>query len=200
MKSILYILIFAFNSIFCFSQKSARYSIQIDTIIERNSPNNLNLEKHQLFIDTTYNSQYHKILNNWNNINSQNIQSWTVIRKLGNDFLIYDRSDGMDPIFQFNKGEFIINGVHEKTKYKIETKKRNSNIIIITIEENNRNFKTIEITNTNNSYVSVIRFYGKGYDRKYWITKFENIKQFDCLVNSYKFGKMSECNKFTEPK
>jgi len=106
----------------------------------------------------------------------------------------------MDPIFQFNNGEFIINGVHEKTKYKIETTKRNSNSTIITIEENNRNFKTLEITNTNNSYVSVIRFYGKEYDRKYWVTKFENIKQFYCLVNSYKYSKVSECNEFKVPK
>ncbi|MFC0519256.1 hypothetical protein ACFFGL_00990, partial [Mesonia maritima] len=158
----------------CNGQNKPYQTIEVDTILEKNSPTNLDLEKHQLFIDTTANSNYHKVLSNRK---TQKYETWTVIRKLAdNQFVIYDRSDGMDPIIQLNNKKLIFDGVHEQTTYKIESKKIINDKIEITIRENNRSFKNIEIKKSNSSNVSVIRFYGKkNYEFYYWITKIENI-------------------------
>lgn len=199
MKKIILILILLADCILCNAQDKSYQRIEVDTILEKNSPNNLNLEKHQLFIDTTSNSNYHKILNRWK---TNNYKTWTVIRKLDNNqFVIYDRFDGMDPIIQFNIEEFVFNGVHEKINYKIKSKKIINDKIKIIICENDRSFKKIEILKSKYPNISVIRFYGKkNYEFKYWITKIENVRDFKCLVNSYKYSKMSEYDKFIEPK
>lgn len=202
MKRKLLILLLFSKYLASYSQENSNFRIEVDTIIEKNSPRNLDLEKHQLFIDTTRNSNYHKILNNWKKRYNEDYQVWTVIRKIdNNEFVIYDRSDGMDPIIQLNKKWFIFNGVHEKTDYQVKTLKRENDRIEITISENNRGFKKIEILSSSYQNISIIRFYGKkNYESKYWITKIENINYFDCLVNSYKYSKMSEYDKFIAPK
>lgn len=187
MKKIIIILTLVADCILCNAQNKSYQTIEVDTILEENSPNNLNLEKHQLFIDTTSNSNYHKLLSRWKN---EGYKSWTVIRKLDNNqFVIYDRSDGMDPIIQFNNKELIYNGVHEKLNYKIKSKEIIDDKIKITICENEGSFKKIEILQSKYPNVSVIRFYGKkNYEFKYWITKIENVRDFKCLVNSYKYN------------
>ena len=63
MKRKLLILLLFSKYLASYSQENSNFRIEVDTIIEKNSPGNLNLEKHQLFIDTTRNSNYYKILN-----------------------------------------------------------------------------------------------------------------------------------------
>ncbi len=97
-----------------------KFSIAIDTILERNAPESLDLTTHQLFIDTTRNSKYYHQILNWEpnefdvqgaeyyfNEISKNFEiskvdlkdfprNWISIHQLNNEFVAYNPTNGMD--------------------------------------------------------------------------------------------------------
>jgi hypothetical protein len=105
----------------------------------------------------------------------------------------------MDPYFEIQNYMFVFNGVHEKTKHQIENIITAKNKIVITVSENKNIFNTIEIKNTEYPNISEIHFYGKNYNHKFWVIKLKDAKNFNCLVNTYKYGRVKEYRKFIEP-
>ena len=136
----------------CFGQKKASvqsenpmWSEEIDTIIEKNNPNSLDLSKHQLFIDTTRTYVYYERTEKWNplvntelisitneylkdlykdpQINKFNFQNfprlWLSLKKYKGEFILYDRCDGAETSYGLNDSIFYIFGVHEPDLRKI---------------------------------------------------------------------------------
>ena len=105
-----------------------------DTIPERNNPKSVDLTKHQLFIDTTRNSEFFDRLKNWeesewdrqsiiaslkatNNdfqpvevAREQFPRHFITLRKLNGAFILYDRCDGIDQRFEIRDTAFIFYG------------------------------------------------------------------------------------------
>ena len=198
MKLTCFILLFL-SSYFCFSQKKNTCSIKYDTLVEKNNPSKLNFEVHQLFIDTTANSNHHKRLKKYTKSTNRKSNYWVVIRKLDNEFLLYNRSDGMDPILEINSETLIFKGIHETSKFQIRRIKVDEKKTTITVVENSLNIKAITIEKTNYSKVSKLSFYKENIVFKYWATKIEDIIPLNCLVNTYKYGRVEEFNNFIEP-
>jgi hypothetical protein len=197
MKAILYLLLV--TCLFSFSQKKNNFSIEYDTIAEKNMPDVLDFETHQLYIDTTSNSRPHVFFKKKLNSISYTPQSWTVIRKLEDNFIFYSRSDGMDPYFEIHNNIFVFHGVHEETKHQIKNIITTNKKIVITITENDSILNTIEIRKTKYPNISKIHFHGENYNFKYWVIKLKDAKYFNCLVNTYKYGRVKEYDKFIEP-
>lgn len=119
------------------SQKSrpkASYLLGVDTVLERNAANGLDLSKHQLFIDTTKYSVFHTNIKNWSpsqyanedvtssllSINTSftpqrlpplNFPTYFItLRKFQGEFILYDRCDGIDQQFKLIDSAFIFYG------------------------------------------------------------------------------------------
>lgn len=105
-----------------------------DTILEQNNPIALDLSTHQVFIDTTKNSVFYSKLEDWEpsewtqqTINSclatinTNFQPTKIkldnfpthfitLRKLNNQFVLYDRCDGIDQRFELRDSAVVFYG------------------------------------------------------------------------------------------
>ena len=184
-----------------------------DSIIKRTNHSQLNLEKHQIFIDTTGYSSLNKDLQNWAPTKINEIESnigdfqltildpdipkrWITIRKYNNEFFNYDRCDGDDPRIEIIGNALIINGIHEKSFYKInEIKKENSGWILISNSHLTLEFK---IEKTQEKNIFIFQFNGLNRQNSY-VTQFENLKDFDQFVNHCPTGKVDEFSKFQNP-
>ena len=115
--------------------------ISKDTIIERNNPKSLDLSKHQIFIDTTRNSEFYKKLKNWTKseldikeitnsskkhnvrfpeklINLKIIPNYFIsLRKLNNEFILYDRCDGIEQRYEITENLFVIKHLKKKLSW-----------------------------------------------------------------------------------
>jgi hypothetical protein len=108
-----------------------------DTIPERNDPDSLDLSRHQLFIDTTGDSEYFAAIQNWevSELNTQFIHSsleemkqgshtqkidlrdfpthFVTLREFNGEFVLYERCDGVDPRLELRDTAVVFHGVFE---------------------------------------------------------------------------------------
>lgn len=201
-----------------------------DTILERSSPRALDLTKHQIFIDTTRNSKFYQSLKNWKEsiwdkkaINSTlnllnedfkpiqvDLKSFPnhfiTLRKLNDQFVLYDRCDGIDPRFEIRDSVFIIYGPLESHAEPI------SRMISITDDSIELELKTFQLrSHDEKSRLNIKRvedfiyklsysslYNGKTYIRNEYLTTIDAIQKFDLVVNNCPIIKVREFDGFDE--
>ena len=182
--------------------QTSLFKNELDTILERNDYKKLDLTRHQLFIDTTKIHEFYKSVSEWNNgLNLTNRKlkladiptKFITLRKLDDNFVLYDRCDGSDPRFVILDSTFIIYGPLEKsveaieeisfTEQKIELKGKSENTKI-----------TIEKTDSINVYE--IKFENHWLDWIEYATPASKINNFELVVNHCPVRKVTEFSGF----
>lgn len=136
----------------------ATTTFELDTIIEKNDPGNLDLSQHQLFIDTAHTSRFYSIIKNWeidarkeasvgksiSNYSARSLfknkfpldfpREWIKIRKYNGEYLLYERSDGTDTRYEIRDSVVICYLVHESLVTPInEIKKADENGVTLVV-------------------------------------------------------------------
>jgi len=184
------------------------WKVDLDTILEKNNPKNLDLSKHQLFIDTTRNSETFKRLINWkpNRMDNDAIsyhekeiakkhkpikidlkefpRHWISLKKLNNEFVIYEPCDGNTTAFEINESSVLffyqlepdadlISELRKITKNEIELELRT----IPQKTETEKTELTIKPTEFENVYLLTYSF------GEWYVTPKEKVSEFDIVVN-----------------
>ncbi|TRZ43330.1 hypothetical protein DMZ48_10685 [Robertkochia solimangrovi] len=199
----------------------AAWKVDLDTILEKNNPKNLDLSKHQLFIDTTRNSENFEKLVNWkpNRLDNDAIvyhekeiskkhkpimidlkqfpKHWISLKKLNNEFVIYEPCDGNTTAFEINKSSVLffyqlepdadlIAGLKKITENEISLELRT----IPQKTETEKTELTIKPTEIENVYLLTYSF------GKWYVTPKEKVSEFDIVVNHCPTMKRMEFNGF----
>lgn len=184
-----------------------------DTIVERIDPARLNLEEQQLFIDISRNSRFKRRIKEWQPITRKEIleqindfeakknypeieKRWLSIRKYKDQFYNYDPCDGKDFRMEI-RGNALIFERHEKNIFKIEEVSINKEQWLIKSTFSPDIDLVIEKTKIKNLYT--LNFKSLHAEKKYYITPFENIDNFDLIVNHCPTEKVREFEKFQGP-
>lgn len=124
-----------------FAQTEQNPSYYLDTILEENSATNLNMQQHQLYIDTLLSKKYIntlqglvlkgvsnqyieselKLLTSVHKINKIDFKTmptfWIRLRKYNGQFYLYDRCNGSDQILEIRDSAIIIYGPLENNVF-----------------------------------------------------------------------------------
>ena len=182
--------------------------VDLDTILEKNNPKNLDFSKHQLFIDTTRNSEFFEKLINWkpNRIDNDAIlfyekeigkkhkpikvdlngfpRYWISLKKLNNEFVIYKPCDGNTTAFEINESSVIFfHQLEADIDLISELRKITEKEILLelrTIPQKTETEKTeLSIKPTRFENVYLLTYsFGEWY-----ITPTEKVSKFDMIVN-----------------
>ncbi len=197
-----------------------------DTIPERNNPHSLDLSKYQIFIDTTRSSKFYESVKNWRGSkwDNQSINSslnainkgfqpkqvnlkgfptyFIALRKLNDQFVLYDRCDGIAPRFEIRDTAFIFYGPLESDAESIAK--------MISLKDNLAEFELRTFQAKSNDQKSKLRIEKVGefvykltyknqtFDRIEYLTTVDGIEKFDLLVNNCPTMKMMEFDGFDE--
>jgi hypothetical protein len=197
---------------------------QLDTILEYNNPKTLDLTKHQLFIDTTRNSDFFKNLvkinqsqstvkflkmsmkeigvDNQISINIKDFPyTFIAVRKLNNEFVLYDRCNGNDPVFQLTDSSFAVYGPLES---EMEPIKKligfNGNRLKLQLQtyiQKSTN-KSAIVTIDKTEYDNIFRITYES-EKSNWVqiaTPIEHAKDFNLIVNHCPQQMVIEYSKF----
>ena len=201
--------------------KIPAWQVDLDTILEKNNPKNLDLSKHQLFIDTTRNSETFEKLMNWkpNRMDNDAIsyhekeiakkhkpikidlkdfpRHWISLKKLNNEFVIYEPCDGNTIAFEINESSILFFYQLEPDADLISNlKKITENEISLELRtipqkmESETTELTIKPTEFENVY-SLKYSFGEWY-----VTPTDKVREFDIVVNHCPTIKRSEFNGF----
>jgi hypothetical protein len=201
--------------------KIAAWKIDLDTILEKNNPKNLDLSKHQMFIDTTRNSENFEKLANWkpNRLDNDAIayhekeiakkhkqikidlkqfpKHWISLKKLNNEFVIYEPCDGNTTAFEINESSVLffyqlesdadlISELRKITENEIELELRT----VTQKAETEKTQLTIKPTEFENVYLLTYSF------GEWYVTPKERVSEFDIVVNHCPTTKRMEFNGF----
>lgn len=196
-----------------------------DTILEKNNPRSLDLSKHQLFIDTTRNSDFYRNLTNWkpNEYATRSVESdisglnkiskyrknnfgnfpknFVRLNKLKGEFYLYDRCDGIDPRYELSDSTFAFYGPLESSAETIRRIYR-ADGQGIKLELNSFEGKTsdkvstLEILKTDNSSIYKMKYYNSNYTMEEFIIPAKEITRYDLVVNHCPVMKMQEFTAF----
>ena len=199
------------------------WKVDLDTILEKNNPKNLDLSKHQLFIDTSRNSETYEKLINWRPKRTDNDaisyhekeiakkhkqikidlkefpRHWISLEKLNDEFVIYDPCDGNTTAFEINESSVLFLYQLEPDADLIsELRKITKNEISLelsTIPQKSKSKKTeLTIKPTEFDNVFLLTYsYGEWY-----VTPKEKVSEFDIVVNHCPTMKIVEFNGFDE--
>ena len=201
------------------------WKIDLDTILEKNNPKNLDLSKHQLYIDTTRNSEIYNKLSNWKlNRNDNDAISyyekeiskkykpikidlkdfprhWISLKKLNNEFVIYVPCDGQTPSYSINETSVVF--VHQLegdadliSKVKILGENEIS-LELRTIPQKTESEKAkLTIKPTEFKNVYELTYSFDNIVNKQFVTPREKISEFDIIVNHCPTTKRDEFNGF----
>lgn len=207
-----------------------KVDVYIDTILEENYPSNLDLTNHQLFIDTSRTSEFYEIIRTWriDKYAEEAIESYLndyknsssdphkykmngyptkliKIRKRGGDFLLYERSDGVDPRYELRDSVIILYGVHEPQVATIESLKKHSkdrievNIVMpfsSEVASSNVGLLIIERTVQQNIYKLSVE--SELINLEDYVISKDDVYDFDLLVNHSPLVKVLEYDDFEE--
>ena len=197
-----------------------------DTILERNDPNLLDLSKHQVFIDTTRNSTFYESVKQWSESkwDKQSINSslnainkdfkpkhidlkdfpshFITLRKLNDQFVLYDRCDGIDPRFEIRDTAFIFYGPLESDAESI------SKMISLTDNSIELELRTFQAKSNDqksrltiekiDDFIYKLTYKNQTFDRVEYLTTINGIEKFDLVVNNCPTMKMMEFDGFDE--
>jgi len=204
--------------------RTSLWKIGQDSILEKNNPKNLDLTKHQLFIDTTRNSEFYKAYYSWNprkfdkeateyyikeitkKYKPKRISigdfsdTWITLEKLNNEFVIYDKCDGISTRYFIDENSVNLYSIEADSDIIHNLVKLTDNEIIIelrTIPQKSKSEKgTLSIKKTKYRFVYLLtRNYGD-WESKSLVTPLENINNFNLVVNNCVKTKRMEFNGF----
>lgn len=187
------------------------WKIDQDTILEKNNPKNLDLNKHQLFIDTTRTSSFYKAYFKWKphefdiqaieyyskeiskkhkpkNISIGDFPSaWITLKMLNNEFVLYDACDGISTRYLIGKKLISSYNIEADTDLIHKLKKVNDTEIEIefrTIPQKSKSERGLfSIKKTNHDYVYTLTIdYGE-WQSKSLVTPLKHVDKFDLVVN-----------------
>ncbi|SHJ24292.1 hypothetical protein [Aquimarina spongiae] len=195
--------------------------VDLDTILEKNNPKYLDFSKHQLFIDTTRNSEIFEKLINWkpNRIDNDAIayhekeiakkhkpirvdlkgfpRHWISLKRLNNEFVIYEPCDGNTTAFEINESSVLFFYQLEPDIDLIsKLRKITENEISLelrTVPQKTETEKTeLSIKPTKFENVYLLTYsFGEWY-----VTPTEKVSKFDIVVNHCPKTKRKEFNGF----
>ncbi len=197
---------------------------EVDTILERNNPNFLDLSKHQIFIDTTRSSVFYERVKNWrqskwgkraidsylNEINKdfqpekvdlKDFPSYFItLRKLNDQFVVYDRCDGIDPRFEIRDTAFIFYGPlepdAESISKMISLSDNSIELELRTFQAKSNDQKSILKIVKVDDFVYKLFYKNQTSDRIEYLTTVDGIERFDLVVNNCPTMKMMEFDGF----
>lgn len=201
------------------------WKIGLDTILEKNNPKNLDLSKHQLFIDTTRNSETYKKLINWKPNRTDNDaisyyekeiakkhkpikidlkgfpRHWISLKKLNNEFVIYEPCDGNTTVYEINESSVLFFYQLESDADLIsELMKITENEIALelrTVPQKTESEKTkLTIKPTEFKNIYELTYSYGDVIKKQFITSIEKVSEFDIVVNHCPTTKRMEFNEF----
>lgn len=186
---------------------------QTDTIAELNNPTNLDMSRHQLFIDTTKKSNFHSriikyssslacsqcpdtksnsIVFDGNEIEINLIgfsRYWVTVRKYEDKYYLYDRCNGEDQRFAFMNSKFSIYGPMEDESLEIHKIISNEKEqLIVELSYYGGQTTTATLTKSERKNIYTIEIFGYQVDA----VPFEAIDDFDVVVNHCPTGRTSE--------
>lgn len=192
--------------------KTPLWKIGQDSILEKNNPKHLDLTKHQLFIDTTRTSSFYQAYLDWNphefdkqaiayyteeiskkhqpkHISIGNFPDiWITLEKLNNEFVIYDRCDGISTRYFIDNNSVnfyaieadadVIHKLNKLTDTEIE-------IEIRTIPQKSKSEKGLfSIKKTKYDYVYILTRDYRDWTSRALVTPLKHIDKFDLVVNN----------------
>ena len=184
----------------------------VDTFLEANDPQWLNLAQNQLFLDTTRNSDFFQYLQKWNPriYHLRTIEAYRKklekgyapsrvklprfpkaflqLREAHGQFVLYDRCHGMDPRYFLEENLFITydtTGVSPKVIEGIGAHSRDQLELILWEDPwgAGAHTSTVSIEKTLQPHVYELTYRNQGSVRKEWVTPKEHLNKFDLLVN-----------------
>ena len=195
---------------------------EIDTIIEKNDPNSLDLSKHQLFIDTTRTYEYYDRTEKWNLFENSEAtpidyvnhlyksqgfdefdlkdfpKRWIRLRQYKNKFILYDRCDGTETSYGLTDSIFYVFGVHELQDVRKMKRiiKRSEDEIKLELEkyknEPEERPLTAHIKKTGTKDVYKLRINFGDRVSTIFVTPIRSIRGFDVLINHCPINKVVE--------
>ena len=206
-------------------KKSPHWSINTDTILEKNNPKYLDLTKHQLFIDTTRNSIFYKNITQWKPdemyaklINSEieeliriqknnkvSIKSfpkkWINLRKYKGEYIIYKPCDGKTFSIEISESNVIFCGIEPSVDIITKLNKQTKDELVMEM-------KTLERSKIKNSKLSIFKtkfknvyeliYSTENSSRKYYVTPINKIAEYDMIVNNCVKIKLQEFQGFDD--
>ena len=196
---------------------------RLDTLAEKNTPQALDYAQHQLFIDTSRTSTHCTQLKNWqpSQWDHQAVQSslkainnhfqpqkvtvesfpthFITLRKYQNEWILYDRCDGMDRRLELRDTAVVFYGPLESYGASIEkVLVQSGQTLALQIklhpnaEPQSRQLKITQLE----SFVYNIMLYELPFGQMRYATVPEAIDQFDLLVNHCPTQKVIEFDDF----
>lgn len=202
------------------------WEIDQDTVLEKNSPQNLDLTRHQLFMDTTRNSIFYKSYINWvphefykqateyyieeisKKYKPKDIRigdfpkTWITLEKLNNEFVVYDKCDGTTTRYFIDKNSVNLYAMEADSDIIHSLKKLTDTEIEIelrTIPQKSKSEKgLLSIKKTGFDYIYLLTIdYGEWKSRAL-VTPLKHVDKFDLVVNNCVKMKRMEFNGFDE--
>lgn len=197
-----------------------------DTILERNTPENLDFSQHQVYIDTTGSSRFFKEITDWDKsrwdiesitsgikyyskdfkpkpINIKKFPSKFIsLRKLNNQFVLYSRCNGIDERYEINKNAFIFLGPLESeveliSKVLINTKDV-LKLELRTYEQKSPDKKSIILIEKINNLIYKLTYSNLKFNYIDYLTSVDKVNEFDLIVNYCPKEMMLEYDKFDQ--
>ncbi|KAA1241005.1 hypothetical protein [Aquimarina sp. RZ0] len=205
--------------------KSYRNQEVVDTILEKNNPKNLDLLRHQLFRDTTRNSEFYAKYFNRRQIKFENDaisyyineiskkhklkkiklgdfpKQWISLKKINNEFVIYDPCDGNTTYYEIRDNSVIFHYQLEPDADAIDNlimlNKNGLELELWTISQKTRSEKSkLTITPTEFTNVYLLTYTFDDVINKQFVTPKNKIAEFDLIVNHCPISKVSEYRGF----
>ena len=188
---------------------------QIDSILEKNDPKNLNMKMHQLYIDTTQRSDFYELIEKksvsegsslFASVGSKKVEGnkvklagfsryWVAVGKYKGLYYLYDRCDGMDGLFAVGDSMVRIYGPLEGVSWEIaKVKKNTAKEMELELRLGNYGHSTLSIGATQEKDIYEMKL-GEGAVK---VTPLDRIRNFDVIVNHCPTGKVSEYLRYLE--
>ncbi|MEM6632505.1 MAG: hypothetical protein AAF694_22735 [Bacteroidota bacterium] len=200
---------------------SVHFPAQIDTVLEANNPEDLDLSEAQLFQDTTRNSSFYRQVLSWSPriYHQESIQLYVDelkkgyrpaikslkkfpqvfirLRKFENEFFLYDQCDGIDTRFEIKDGLFLTYEFWEVKPKAIEEIVNESQKVLELIVWDNVWEKTsksarVLIEKSHFPHIYSLSYRTASSQRTEWVTPLEEIASFDLIVNHCPKEKIAE--------
>jgi len=171
------------------------YVVPSDSIPERTEPSALDLKKYQLFIDTTKTSVFYQKLGSAITSEVKKHQNamfkLVEVKKYNDQFLLYQPCDGNIPRYYIAKEAMTIYGQLENNELPLQdfVLKAGNRILFKDKKDKTLSLKEID------EHVIQLKY---GDTPAVYVTKIENIPQFEMMVNNCLNQKVREFDKFQE--
>ena len=123
-----------------------------------------------------------------------------TLRKLNNQFVLYDRCDGIDPRYEIRDSAFVFHGILESDAESI------SKMILLTENSIELELKTIKAKSNDQKSILKIKkiddlvykmtYKNQTFERVEYLTTVDRIEKFDLIVNNCPTMKMREFKGF----